>query len=46
MNSDGVLEDKSREQPDVTDEEVLTWYRNMLTGHFLLSRKDFVLANS
>ena len=32
MDSDGVIVDKDREPPDVTDEEVLTWYRNMLTG--------------
>lgn len=32
MDSDGVIVDKDRGPPDVSDEEVLTWYRNMLTG--------------
>ncbi|KAL8957321.1 MAG: hypothetical protein Q9183_006091, partial [Haloplaca sp. 2 TL-2023] len=31
MDSDGVVVDKDRE-PQVSDEEVLTWYKNMLTG--------------
>ena len=32
MDSDGVIVDKDREPPNVSDEEVLTWYKNMLTG--------------
>ena len=42
MNSEGVMEDQSREPPDVTDDQALTWYKNMLTGRFgcrLLSKK-------
>ncbi|CAI7587984.1 unnamed protein product [Penicillium bialowiezense] len=31
INSDGELVDKTRPAPDVTDEEVLTWYKNMLS---------------
>ncbi|KAI4205610.1 MAG: hypothetical protein LQ348_001178 [Seirophora lacunosa] len=31
MDSDGVVVDEGRD-PGVTDEEVLTWYKNMLTG--------------
>ncbi|KAK2744331.1 hypothetical protein FQN55_006845 [Onygenales sp. PD_40] len=31
MDSDGVIVDKSRGPPDVTDNEVITWYKNMLT---------------
>ncbi|OJJ45358.1 hypothetical protein ASPZODRAFT_134003 [Penicilliopsis zonata CBS 506.65] len=31
MDSDGVLVDTDRGPPDVTDAEVLTWYKNMLT---------------
>ena len=31
MDSDGVVVDNARE-PDVSDEEVLKWYTNMLTG--------------
>lgn len=34
INSDGELVDKTRPAPDVTDEEVLTWYKNMLSGQF------------
>jgi 2-oxoisovalerate dehydrogenase E1 component alpha subunit len=32
MSDDGTMEDPNREEPDVTDEQVLTWYKNMLTG--------------
>ena len=32
MDSDGVIVDKSRGPPDVTDEEVITWYKNMVVG--------------
>jgi hypothetical protein len=32
MDSDGRIVDPSREPPDVSDEEILTWYKNMLTG--------------
>jgi 2-oxoisovalerate dehydrogenase E1 component alpha subunit len=32
IDSDGELVDKSRGPPDVSDEEVLTWYKNMLNG--------------
>jgi 2-oxoisovalerate dehydrogenase E1 component alpha subunit len=32
MDSDGVIVDKAHEPSDVPDEEVLTWYKNMLTG--------------
>lgn len=32
MDSDGLIVDKDRDPPDVSDEEVLTWYKNMLTG--------------
>ncbi|PGH08174.1 2-oxoisovalerate dehydrogenase E1 component, alpha subunit [Blastomyces parvus] len=31
MDSDGVIVDKTRGAPDVTAEEVITWYKNMLT---------------
>ncbi|KAL4743959.1 thiamine diphosphate-binding protein [Aspergillus similis] len=31
MDSDGVLVEKSRSELSVSNEEVLTWYRNMLT---------------
>lgn len=32
MNSDGEIIDKTRAAPDATDEEILKWYTNMLTG--------------
>ncbi|KAL8905083.1 MAG: hypothetical protein Q9207_002857 [Kuettlingeria erythrocarpa] len=38
MDSDGVVVDEAR-QPGVTNEEVLTWYQNMLTGKDLKSGK-------
>ncbi|OAL73705.1 2-oxoisovalerate dehydrogenase alpha subunit [Trichophyton violaceum] len=31
MDSEGVIVDKSRGPPDVKDEEVITWYKNMLS---------------
>lgn len=34
MSDDGSLEDPTREEPDVTDEQILTWYKNMLTGTY------------
>ncbi|PTU24046.1 hypothetical protein P175DRAFT_017814 [Aspergillus ochraceoroseus IBT 24754] len=34
MDSDGVLVDKSRKPPNVSNEQVLTWYKNMLTGRW------------
>lgn len=37
MDSDGVIVDKERDPSDMRDEEVLTWYRNMLTGACLRS---------
>ncbi len=38
MDSDGVVVDNARE-PDVSDEEVLKWYTNMLTGMNILGKK-------
>lgn len=33
MDSDGALVGTDKKRPvDVSDEEILTWYRNMLTG--------------
>jgi hypothetical protein len=32
MNSDGVIENTETPAPNVTDEEVLKWYTNMVTG--------------
>ena len=45
MDSDGVLVDKSRKSIDVPKEEILSWYKNMLTGWWktrlmLLLRSD------
>lgn len=35
MSDDGSLEDPNRAEPDVTNEQVLTWYKNMLTVNIL-----------
>ena len=32
MDSDGTIVDESREPSDISNEEVLTWYKDMLTG--------------
>jgi 2-oxoisovalerate dehydrogenase E1 component alpha subunit len=32
MDSDGRIVDTSRGPPDVSDEEVLQWYKNMVVG--------------
>jgi 2-oxoisovalerate dehydrogenase E1 component alpha subunit len=34
MSDDGSLEDPNRAEPDVANEQVLTWYKNMLTGAY------------
>lgn len=34
MSDDGGLEDPTRAEPDVTDEQILTWYKNMITGTY------------
>jgi 2-oxoisovalerate dehydrogenase E1 component alpha subunit len=35
MDSDGVIVDKQHEPLDVSDEEALTWYKNMLTVNIM-----------
>jgi len=35
MNSDGVLLEKDRKLLNVSNEEILTWYKNMLTGEIV-----------
>lgn len=32
MDDNGRIADPTREAPSVSDEEALTWYKNMLTG--------------
>ncbi len=32
MDSDGVIVDKSRKPTEISNEEIITWYKNMLTG--------------
>lgn len=32
MDQDGVIVDKTREAPDVSEEEMIKWYKDMLTG--------------
>ncbi|KAL9023715.1 MAG: hypothetical protein Q9196_007026 [Gyalolechia fulgens] len=47
MDSDGVVVDKGRE-PNVSDEEVLTWYNNLLTGDLpsVVSIMDLLLYDA
>lgn len=40
MNNEGVLDNPNRSPPDVTDQQVLTWYNNMLTG--VLDRSSYL----
>ncbi|KAL2845113.1 thiamine diphosphate-binding protein [Aspergillus pseudodeflectus] len=35
MNARGEMADKAREPPDVSDEQVLTWYKNMVTVNIM-----------
>lgn len=47
MDSDGELLDKSRERPvDVSDEEILTWYKNMMSGAFVQIRYIYIYQGS
>lgn len=32
MDSDGLIVDKARTPSNIKSEEILTWYKNMLTG--------------
>lgn len=36
MDSDGVLVDKDRKPLNLSNEEILTWYKNMLSGSWYL----------
>ena len=47
MDSDGVVVDKARTLAAVSDEEVLTWYKNMVTGAFSSAWKkgDYLVRN-
>lgn len=44
MDSDGVVVDEGRDL-EVSDEEVLTWYKNMLTGMQRSPRSWFLGAD-
>ncbi|OBS16999.1 hypothetical protein FPOA_12460 [Fusarium poae] len=35
MNSEGNLEDQQRQDPEVSEEQALGWYKNMLTYHIM-----------
>ncbi|KAG8665126.1 uncharacterized protein FPOAC1_013104 [Fusarium poae] len=35
MNSEGNLEDQQRQNPEVSEEQALGWYKNMLTYHIM-----------
>jgi hypothetical protein len=49
MNSEGELQDPTRQPPDISDEDVLSWYKNMVTGacfYFSLpERNRFLLTH-
>lgn len=34
MNADGVIEDESLAPEGVTNDQIIEWYKNMLTGMF------------
>lgn len=36
MDSDGIIVDEGKKPLNVSNEEVLTWYKNMLTGNQLV----------
>lgn len=38
MDSDGIIVDTKHEPSDVSIEEVITWYKNMLTGRSSVSQ--------
>ena len=40
MDSDGIIVDESRRPSDISNEEILTWYKNMLTGTSPSSRDN------
>ena len=40
MDSDGVIVDEGRKPTDINSEEILTWYKNMLTGKRLLHTSE------
>ncbi|MCJ1273297.1 hypothetical protein MMC21_001087 [Puttea exsequens] len=47
MDSDGVVVDKSRRPSDIGHEEILTWYRNMLTGtQAIVSIMDLIMFDA
>lgn len=41
MDSDGVIVDTKHEPSDVSTDEVITWYKNMLTGMCSLGRGNW-----
>lgn len=43
MNSDGSIDDPDKELLDISEEQILTWYKNMLTGKLgRISRAEVV----
>lgn len=47
MDSDGLIVDQAHAPNDVGDNEVLTWYRNMLTGtSFLKANMRQTMSNT
>lgn len=48
MDSDGVIVDDSRGPPDVPSDEMISWYKTMLTGNYpqYNSRRPLPLLNN
>jgi 2-oxoisovalerate dehydrogenase E1 component alpha subunit len=45
MNSDGVLLEKDRKSLNVSNEEILTWYKNMLAGEIVPWCMDWTITD-
>jgi hypothetical protein len=45
MNSDGVMLEKDRKSLDVSNDDILAWYKNMLTGEIFSWRIDWTATD-
>ena len=41
MDSDGIVVDKNRVPLEITEQEVVTWYKNMMIGVFCIPRLPY-----
>lgn len=50
MDSDGIVVDESRRPTDISDEEIISWYKDMVTGMARKARqresKDWITEGS